>query len=95
MSRTRQDTFIVMLPLQGAQGQQYLSKLDAFESFVSHAKLAPLSVRPVDNAASSGQAVKRRKLVLVEDLPYASASDQRKRLLHSLGIMSLLLRPGI
>lgn len=81
----RQGALDSRLHMQGAQGQQYVSKLDAFESFVSHAKLAPLSLRPVDSLDGSAPSAKQRKLVLVEDLPYASASDQRKRLLQSLG----------
>ena len=68
-------------------GQQYFSKLDAFDSFVSHAKLAPLDVRPVSTTPSSPTAGKerRRKVILVDDLPHVNAPEQRRRLAAALG----------
>lgn len=71
------------------QGQQYMSKLDAFESFVSHAKLAPLRMQPVNDMAGEGLP-KRRKLILVDDLPHASGAEQIRRLTQSLGLLCSL-----
>jgi hypothetical protein len=69
--------------------QQYVSKLDAFDSFVSHAKLAPLVLQPVSGPAwppvAAGETT--RKVILVDDLPQVNSSDQRRRLAASLGTL--------
>jgi len=76
--------------LQADMSQQYVSKLDAFDSFVSHAKLAPLDLRPVSATAAAATAgageERRRKVVLVDDLPHVNAPEQRRRLAASLGV---------
>ena len=58
---------------------QYVSKLDAFHSFVAHAKLAPLALTSVTDP-STIHGSKRRKVILVDDLPHAAGTEQRSQL---------------
>ena len=83
--------------MQRSADLPYESKLDQFDDFVAHAKLATLQLQPVAKAAGSaelelsqqasqrsGDAKPKHSMVLVRDLPYA-AGVHRDRLLASLG----------
>ena len=88
--------------VQSTSTLPYMSKLDQFDDFVAHTKLAPLHLQPasvkspgeqqgLSQQASqhSGEAAPQHSLVLVRDLPFA-VGVYRDRLLESLGELPVL-----
>ena len=66
--------------------QHWESKLDAFDSFVAHAKLAPLTITGPSGKPEKKPCSTVRKLILVDDLPHVAGVDQKRRLTNSLGM---------
>ncbi|KAK9814703.1 hypothetical protein WJX72_010168 [[Myrmecia] bisecta] len=84
---------------QAASGVRYVSKLHAFEEFVSRSKLSSLSLlrstaaaqpaaEPASQHSQHSQPALRpapKKIILVDDLPHAGDAEQRHRLADALG----------
>lgn len=75
--------------MQGDASLPYMSKLDAFDRFVSDTKYSPLGLCEVGEAKTSSQPVSsasRRHVVIVEDLPVGAESLTRvAQLVESIG----------
>ena len=72
--------------VQVGMQQHWESKLDAFDRFVAHAKLAPLTITVASGKREKKPCSTGRKLVLVDDLPHVAGADQKRRLTNSLGM---------
>ncbi|KAK9832070.1 hypothetical protein WJX81_003996 [Elliptochloris bilobata] len=91
---------------QAERGVAYASKLDDFDSFVAHAKLAGLALGPsaaslpagaagtavVSTSIQQGASVPPQKLVVVDDLPHAAGAEARLRLVSALGELAATAR---
>ena len=72
--------------VQVGMQQHWESKLDAFDSFVAHAKFAPLAITATSDKPKKQPCSTGRKLIVVDDLPHVAGVDQKRRLTNSLGM---------
>lgn len=74
------------LLLQADPWQTFISKLDAFDEFITHVKLAPLQLMKGDALECSPTGPGNRKtLILVDDMPQVNGVEMHRRLANSVG----------